>query len=193
MCGGTIEWTAFTWEAFATLVTGILAVIAAVVIGVRQSGIASAQTDIAGRQADIAGRQAEILQKQVALDELKLRADLFEKRFAVYDATRHILSQAIQDSKRPARGDERETAFLIAKDQATFLFRPSVSDDLHSIWMSICASQAVRAEMDANFARDRDYGEGLPEKQLNHSLWQAERLRTLSDVFGDELKLTHAA
>jgi hypothetical protein len=181
-----IDVYSFTWEAFSTLFTGLAAVAGAVYVGLRQAGISKAQTDIASRQT-------LILAKQVGLDELKLRADLFEKRFAVYEATRDILSQAMQDSKRPPRGDEREMAFLIAKDQATFLFRPSVGDDLQAIWMSICASQAVRTEMDANYARDQTYGEGLPKKQLEHSLWQAERLRTLSDVFGDELKLTHGA
>lgn len=181
-----IDIYSFTWEAFATLITGLAAVAGATFVGLRQINISESQVKIADKQS-------LILKKQVDLDELKFRADLFEKRFAVYEATRNILIQALEGSKRPANDDKRQMNFLIAKDQATFLFRPSVGDDLQIIWIKICASQAVRAEMDGNFARDGTYGDGLIEKDLEHSLWHSERLKTLSDIFGDELKLTQRA
>lgn len=63
-----IDWNAFTWDAFATLITalvGLLAVGGAIYVGIKQAGIAKAQTEIAGRQT-------AILHRQVELEEVKL-------------------------------------------------------------------------------------------------------------------------
>jgi hypothetical protein len=83
-------WAAFSWEAFATLATGVLAVSGAVVIGVLQVGIQA--------------RQSAILERQVGLHELKLRSDLFERRFRVYEATPPISSY--HRDCRPTRGSQ---------------------------------------------------------------------------------------
>ena len=63
------EATATLWSAGATFLTGIAAVIGAVVVGLRQA-------DIQNQQARIAERQNKILDRQVALEELRLVAPL---------------------------------------------------------------------------------------------------------------------
>ena len=57
-----IYWSAFSWEAFATLATGLAAV---------------------GGAVWILMRQQLSLDRQVELQELKLRSDLFDRRFVV--------------------------------------------------------------------------------------------------------------
>jgi hypothetical protein len=102
MIWAAIAWTDFSWEAFATLATGIGAVVAAIVVGLRQAGISD--------------RQSRILERQVGLDELKLRSDLFDRRFAVYEATRKFVGHIMAHASEPDQQTQSE--FLVALDQA---------------------------------------------------------------------------
>ena len=79
MC--SIAWCSLTWEAFATLLTGGLAVGAATVVGVRQLAIS---------------------RRQIALEEHKFRVDLFDERFAVYEFVRKWLGFILTLSCRSA-------------------------------------------------------------------------------------------
>jgi hypothetical protein len=178
-----IYWDTFTWEAFATIFTGLVAVGGAAFVGLKQAAIAR-------KQAEISERQTMILGQQVGLDELKLRADLFDLRFPIYEATRAVLGAVMTMTKQDDRWPKYELDFLVAKDQATFLFRPSVASDLQAVWGRICARQALQTVMAATYAREGHYGEGNPDRELEHSLWLTERLTTLSDLFGDELTIT---
>jgi hypothetical protein len=58
-----IDWCAFTWEAAATFTTGFLAVGGAVFIGLRQSKILASQHNV---------------------ERLRLKAELFDKRYRVF-------------------------------------------------------------------------------------------------------------
>jgi type II secretory pathway pseudopilin PulG len=69
----------------------IIAAVAAVVVTWR---LGRQQLRIAQQQAAIAHQQAE-----TALD--RLRYDLFEKRYAIYDATRQLIRLTINDSPKP--------------------------------------------------------------------------------------------
>lgn len=179
-----IDFYSFTWEAFATLFAGIAAVVGAVYVGVRQVGISRAQKDIAGRQT-------EILAKQVGLDELKLRAELFDKRFAVYEATRAMIGATLALAQEPER--EIELAFRVAKDQATFLFQPSVSEGLQEIWKKLNSFFALNSVMSQSYRTQGHYGDGNSERERELLTWLADRQANLSELFGDELRLTHGA
>src|SRR5690606_10330340 len=108
-----IYWTEFTWDAFSTLATGLGAVIAAVIVGLRQAGIAD-------RQTSISHQQTKVLAKQVDLDELKLRSDLFDRRLQIYYYTgRYIEAQMTNDG---APDVETRNDFLLSMNSARFLF-----------------------------------------------------------------------
>lgn len=114
-----IDWRAFTWEAFAALVTGLAAVVAAVVVGLRQARIQLVQ-------ARISSKQTEILDKQVRLEELKLRNELFDRRFDVYRKTQFYLVALASFEKR----SDIQTVlgeFLTARDTSQFLFHQRVA------------------------------------------------------------------
>ncbi len=156
-------------------------------IGLRQSSIAD-------RQAAIADRQSRILEKQVHLEELKLRSELFERRFAVYEATRSFCSAIIRHADEPEQKVQRE--FLIALEQSKFLFRPSAHDDLKDLWKRSCSFFATKSVMKHKYETTRDYGQDNIEREHAYLNWLTERFDSLSDLFGDEAKLsgqpTHA-
>tara|TARA_R110000787_G_scaffold70728_1_gene157312 strand:+ start:2118 stop:2645 length:528 start_codon:yes stop_codon:yes gene_type:complete len=122
MC--SVAWCSFSWEAFATLTTGLLAVGGAIVIAKLQMHILTRQTEIADRQTDIAAGQAE-------LERVKLRSELFDRRAKVVDATRAWFHAFNADGHIPL--DERNTNFREAIAIADFLFRPAVAARLR-VW-----------------------------------------------------------
>ena len=121
-----IRWDLFDWQSFSTLAVGALTIGAALIIALRQGRIAQRQTEISDRQTQILGRQAE-------LGALSLRAELFERRFAVYVATRAYLGGIMgRGGKSPDQSLEQR--FLRAREEAQFLFAPSVTAALDGIW-----------------------------------------------------------
>jgi hypothetical protein len=175
-----LDWSA---EAIATLLTGITAVGGAVYVGVKQARIQS-------RQASISDRQTKILDRQIALAELALRKDLFDERFAVYEATQKLLMQAMREGGWVAWNDPVLTPFFIAKDKAKFLFRPAVSEGLQEIWEKVNAGTAIHKVMTSTYEREGHYGENNPDRQHAITVWLDDRLRNLSDLFGSELRLS---
>lgn len=169
-----IDLTEFSWEALATLVTGLAAVIAAMLVGLRQAGIAD--------------RQSRILARQVGLDELALRAELFEQRFAVYEGVRKFLAAIMAYADKPE--PEIERGYLVAMDQARFLFRPEVHEQLREVWKRACGFFAVKSVMKAQYEKTGDYGHANIEKEHEHLLWLAGKLENLSELFGEELRLS---
>lgn len=169
-----IYWSTFTWEAFATLLTGVLAVGAAVYIG--------------RRQVAISDRQGRILEKQVGLDALKHRSDLFERRFEIYEASARFLGAIVTHAAEPDR--EIEMRFLSAMNASKFLFAPNVAADLKEIWKESCAFFATKSVMRANYDKTGSYGEGMPAKELQQITSLNARLESLSELFGEELRLS---
>jgi hypothetical protein len=169
-----IQWEAFSWEAFSTLVTGLAAVLAAWSIGKRQVGIAE--------------KQADILKRQVLLDEFKLRTDLFERRFAVYDATRNYLSLLLRDADRPDQ--EPMVRFLLGMDQARFLFKDEVHARLDDLWKRCNRFYASKANAQHLYRTEGHYGEANIEHEYEFLGWASELNVNLADLFGDELRLS---
>lgn len=108
--GSLIDWAGFTWEAFATLWTGGLAVAGATIVGMRQAAISAQQT--------------KILSRQVAVAEIGLRHELFDRRWSVFDATRAILSHIILNDK--ITDNELMLNFRVAVGESVFLYREEV-------------------------------------------------------------------
>ncbi|MFN4184517.1 MAG: hypothetical protein ACK4M6_06995 [Hyphomonas sp.] len=105
MC--SVAWCSFSWEAFATIFTGVFAVVAASVVGIRQVGI---QT------------------KLVDLEKLKVEVELFDRRLRVYEAAVAWFKAFIADGLAPA--GQVHSDFWEAIQKSKFLFRSEVSDRL---------------------------------------------------------------
>lgn len=125
-----------SWEAFATLVTGAFAVGGAVYVGLRQ--------------ADISRTQADILSRQTEISERALRMQAFDRRLSVFNAANNWLNYVLrtgnvpgltQDRSYPSghekehwkHGAEEQRAFLMAMEEARFLFSARVHDELERL------------------------------------------------------------
>lgn len=73
-----IYWAEFTWDAFSTLFTGLAAVAAAYYLG--------------KKQIQISAEQIKLSQKQIALSSETLKAELFDRRMEVYEASLDYLA-----------------------------------------------------------------------------------------------------
>ncbi|SFK71710.1 hypothetical protein [Caulobacter sp. UNC279MFTsu5.1] len=156
----------FTWEAFATLFTGLVAVAGAVVIGLRQT---------------------QILGRQVALAEMDQRIALFERRFKIYDDANLFLNHMIAFAGFPPK--PIEDRFRASALEARLLFPSKVHDDLWAIYKRALQYDVLKKKMAADFARDHQYAADDTDQELIENLWLNETLINLLDVFGDELKL----
>ncbi len=177
--GNTIYWNAFTWEAFAALVTGGVAVYAAYRIGQRQS---------------------KIIERQVLLQHLTLRHELFDRRFAVYQAAldwlRFIAQTATMPNRPPGEGRNRpqdewarqaalERTFLEALDLSRFIFRAEVFRALNKIW-----EQGNQLYYHQRSKRDDGDNSQIHIDNENKTLTTlTDTFSNLRDVFGDELQL----
>ena len=170
-----IYWHLFDWQSFATLATGILAVGAAVIVGLRQARITNQQNDI--------------LEMQVTLAEASLKHDLFERRYVVYDAVREFLLQIIRHAQYPE--PQFEQAFLRAMHEAEFLFRADLRVRLHEIWTKAGDYRVLKMEMQRIFDTEQHYGEGNPAKEAEMFTYFSESFRGLVQQFGPEMKLSY--
>lgn len=71
-------------------------------------------------QADIGRRQAETAAQAMATNRDKLRLDLFDRRFAVYEAARRLINKAIRQTAILSKDDVH--VFFDATEQADWLF-----------------------------------------------------------------------
>jgi hypothetical protein len=164
---GTIHWAEFDWPSFATLATGAMAVLAALVVGLKQTHIAD--------------RQTKILEQQTKLAELTLRHNLFEKRYVIYDATRHFLGEILSHATRPK--NETQQRFISALLESKLLFRPEVYEGLDAIWKRATTFYVANSEEKRG---------GVEAIQRSHDLLNAlsDDLTGLVALFGDELRLS---
>jgi len=199
-----------SWEAFATLLTGVLAVGAAYWIGQRQTGIASTQTSIQKEQAEIQREQAEIQREQLALqaqlaelEKFKFRQIMFDARYEVYQASRTWLVATIQNGIPPAKTPdlapevravelEQANKFTAAIDRSRFLFRPEVREELWKMWKAGNEIVFRKRAMERNLVSQAEL-EKHADGEHEAFAYLVEILEDLSKVFGDELTLTQHA
>tara|TARA_R110002051_G_scaffold75897_1_gene138388 strand:- start:12376 stop:12846 length:471 start_codon:yes stop_codon:yes gene_type:complete len=151
MCN--VAWCSFSWEAFATLATGLLAVGAAVWIGLKQMSIT---------------------RRQVALENIKLRSELYDRRMEIYGATREWFDAFLQAGHTPD-GDRRQR-FVDAVYTSEFLFRPEVSQRLRA-WYDLGVRHAMQERANQN------------EPALETAKQLIDASNTLHDLFGPDMRV----
>ncbi len=162
----------FPWEACATLVTGFLAVGGAVWVGKKQTHISMQQTEILKRQADV---------QHVAVQQA-----LFDRRFAVHEATLALVEEAIRKRNFP---DETDREFLTQREVARFLFTPKVVEKLDEI-----RNELIELEFQKNTAEDPK----LRQQALAEVTRIVKGLRVktpdqIAQIFLDETSITSKA
>ena len=165
MCSGLIDWCAFDWQSFATLVSGLAAVSAAFWVGLRQ---------------------ADIQKRQTKIQETALRSDLFDRRFKVFERAEQFLREIIQHADDPSQETQRE--FQMAMGESRFLFKQDVRLGLKEIWDKWAGFHALKMNMKHSFLTTGHYGDGNTERDAIALTWFFDRFTNLSELF-DELML----
>ncbi|ATP18552.1 hypothetical protein [Sphingobium yanoikuyae] len=129
---GWIDCWAFEWGDFATLVTGAIAAIGAVWIGIRQSKISD--------------RQTEILNHQVEIERISLRAELYDRRMKCF-------SDIVVFAANTGFTDEKSTGvtfreFSMAVASVKFLFNEEIYDVAATMRRHVMSYRALRVDMD---------------------------------------------
>ncbi len=157
------EWAPPTWEAVATFVAGIAAVVAAWRVGKRQTAIAS-------RQADIQAEQTRIQEQIAKVERVRLRFEMYEQRKSVYDAARAYLDYYIFHGVPPRTFRYEEEAELVEPEwgiarafqtgmrESRFLFRPEVHQHLQKVWKASLEVQAAKRRIALQEGRGRATG-----------------------------------
>jgi hypothetical protein len=109
------------WQAILTLVFSA----AAAFISWLQWRTAKNQWRTATKQAETAAKQWETAEKQAETARNRLRLDLFERRFTVYEAL--MVMAAIAAQKGEVTSEERRTCAIATKG-AEFLFNKEIDD-----------------------------------------------------------------
>jgi hypothetical protein len=150
-----------TWEAFATLITGLLAVGAALIIGLRQVALLATQHAVQKTQAD----------QNLKLRELEIKIAVLDRRSACIENIRPIWTRWIQDG---SLSYEDATLLLSHAQQAGLVFSRSIYEDL--IHFSTRISQVKR-----HYERSQD-ASGRNDKE--------DRLKWLNRAFAleDEIR-----
>jgi hypothetical protein len=185
-----IDWCGFTWEAFATLAAGGAAVGGATLIGLRQLRVTAQQAEIADRQATVMSRQADILEHQVQVDRAKLRADLFDRRLAVFKACKAYIRDAmtIRVDFEPTPAVWRELADQL--EQAEFLFAGDVRSRLREaagFADTLLTEREMLRELRGTDSAPEINQQGEKVRMLNAAL--RLQLANLAEAMGEEMKL----
>lgn len=120
-----------SWEAFATIFTGVLAVGAAACVGWNQVAIANRQTEILGRQ--------------VALQERTLRSDLLNQRLEVFDEAGRFSLEIVAPTW--SHNDNSFRAFQEAQHKSQFLFSNAVTEKFKNVAASSLQLSVLAARL----------------------------------------------
>lgn len=156
-----------------TLVAAVMAVGGTIVVGFKQ--------------ASISARQTEILDQQAALARDRWKKEMFEQRFEVFRQTEDFLSDYM---KILEKNDATPREFETQVRHSQFIFRKEVGDGLKEIlqkyYSLIYAYEQVVMPPDVHTEEfKRMHANDYAEIQE----WMRNRLKTLPDLFGDELRL----
>jgi len=135
-------------------------------------------------------RQADILEHQVQVDRAKLRADLFDRRLAVYKASKAYIRDAMIVRADFDPNPQIWTELTVQLEQAEFLFAGDVRSRLQSV-----ADEADTLLNEREKLRDLRRAKSTPEieaqvakvRELTKEL--RVRLSNLAEAMGEEMKL----
>lgn len=133
-----------------------------------------------------AWHQKKIAKEQADIAREKLRLDLFEKRFRVFDAARKLLCEVAVHRRA---SDDNLRAFVIGTAEAVFLF----DDDLSGYLVEI-RNRAQKLQSLSDHLQDQkllpvgDQRSKAVKKSDQHFNWLVEQLEGLGDKFKPFMK-----
>lgn len=193
ICGFGEEASAAIYAAFIGLLGGILALIGAIIVGFRQVAIQREQTHIQRRQVDLTTQA-------IGLEATKIRADLFDRRYEIYDATRRFIAFIIShnavpgwnldiEGVDPKDSQEIELGFRQAIDRSRLLFKPDVTQRLHGIWETANDLHQNQVSPSPEGEPEEDRRRRELSEVMRRRMGLFETLTNLHELFGEELQI----
>ncbi|KPH66946.1 hypothetical protein ADT71_03490 [Novosphingobium sp. ST904] len=155
------------------------------------------QLRVSEEQAKIAGRQAEILEHQVDVERAALRADLYERRLAVFKACREFVRATTLPSFDFEQSYKASVEMSDQLEQAEFLFAGEVRKKIQDINQQ--ARDVVDAQVSLMVLRSsgnvaHEFGTSQRVTDLRehiHALTTQlnAHLPNLAQVMGEEMRL----
>jgi len=124
--------------------------------------------------------------QQWQIARTKLRLDLFDRRYKVYDATRRFVGTIVGDATFP---DAQLWAFVLGTSDAEFLFEPDVVAYLAQIRsraIDMRTHQQVFEPLPVGEERSRHV-----QAQHDELIWFTHQLTEMTKVFSPYLSFSH--
>jgi hypothetical protein len=134
--------------------------------------------------AYFAWHQKRIAEKQADIASEKLRHDLYERRYRVFDAVRKLLLEIARDRNASKDGLR---AFLIATGEAVFLFDDDVTKHVEGIRDRAEELQSLNCDIDSKPA-DEPNPDAVKQRN-EHVKWILSEVDPSVDKFKPYLKL----
>jgi hypothetical protein len=131
----------------------------------------------------VASFAAYVAYQQYRVGREKLKLDLFEKRFSVFSATRHILSRISSEGSMPP---EVVFKFRTAVSEASFLFDSDISNYLNEIDKCALRLWVIDEKLKTNpLEIERNL---LLDEKTEKITWVMNQVTVLASKFGIYLK-----
>ena len=170
--------TAIPWEALATFLAGLMAVVGASIVAWRQGKILHAQVENERRQVDL----------DRSLRETTIKLELLDRRSTVILGLRRLTSSFIANAKLE-RVEQAELYELITT--AELIFPLSHSEQLHSILMD---SNRISVKYRASDSARRQGDSEKADKKLDEALDLEQRVfEKLPEILKEMIKHTSVA
>ena len=161
-----IEWSDFSWEAFATLIAGLAAVSGAVVVAIRQQ---------------------KILKYQATIERLKLRSETFDRRWEVYRTTAEWLLDWWNGEGAPNAELKKEFAWSVEKSK--FLFRPVVHEKLRDWQLKRQRIEMLNMRAGRKNTSDEDWIK-IQKEQVEIADELQHAFSEIGDLFGEDMRMS---
>jgi hypothetical protein len=113
----------------------------------------------------------------------KLRLDLFERRYKVYDATRNFVASIMREGTVT---ESQLTDFNVGTSDAKFLFEPDVPEYLAEIRKQALHLRTTRELLERRQTSDDDLAR-LAQAENDDILWLGEQITAMTKVFAPYL------
>lgn len=167
-----MEWLPLTWEAIATMLTGALAVGAAVYVGRKHTEIANRQADILAEQTKISERQTKLTENDLKIQLLERRSNCVQKMREIHNAwfTNACLST---DERRDFNQLITEVELIYPKN-ITEKLRETHKEIFRSSWKFSTANKFIEIG-------NKDRGDAMLKEASNHETKTFDLMPSLVD------------
>lgn len=136
-------------------------------------------------QLQVAQQQAAIAERQARLATVRLQHDLFDRRFAIYDAARNLIGEVVREGRI---SDQGLGDFVRGVSTAVFVLDGSARDYLDNMLERAIDLQLARSQVNALPVGDSVRATQI-DREAGLKRWFGSQHQTLIDTFKPMMSL----